>query len=348
MSYDRALEHPCPHVLRERLDVETGRRTLRPSKPITSSGSVKVRFLGQRDIPHDGLRVQATLAGTIRGPFSITPLADTLSLSVDGAARQSVTLDAAVRLRPIEIATHLNRQLKDVTFHVTKQGTLRLTSHKSGRFASLFVDPSPLATLLGLPTGVYRTGHDTLPGWTLVRDAQTLDDRPTQLVIFDEQIRAHSPFFEIEYATAQPSCPRCGGLGIEHDFRVTDSGDYQVLRGRPLLVQECLKAILTVRGSNPFHAWYGSRISDSIGTKFTGGFFTSRVESEVRESLTKLQSLKKRQEELGQPVSDTEVIAQVLNVSVTEDERYLTTAFISVEIMSRDGARVSLERGLTP
>jgi hypothetical protein len=222
-------------------------------------------------------------------------------------------------------------------------------SNLLGRDAAIFLDPtSTLATLLGIPVNRHFNGKKVFPGWALVNRAGTLTDRPLRQIVFDEPLQADLNFLEVNYTTVRQECRRCGGLGVENDWRYSVTGEVTQVRDEILLIQELQKIIYTITGTNSFHNWYGTRIIDQIGEKLVvGGILQNRITSDIHTAFGSWQSIKKQQEEtVGQAVSDEEFPFQLQGVTLEQSQDDPTVLFITVTVSNRSLKPIQLTRGL--
>jgi hypothetical protein len=202
---------------------------------------------------------------------------------------------------------------------------------------------------LGLVSNRIYRGKDTFPGWTLVSDPSILEDRPRRLVYFDEPLLDDSSFVEISYTTVQQECRRCGGIGVEHDWRYGPDGKLSMIRDETLLLQEMLKVMYTVKGSNPFHSWYGTSIIDRIGSKnASSGVLHNAITTDVYNTFANWQKIKKAQEgpDIGQPVSDEEFPFRLVSVKLEQSQNDPTVLFLNIEVQNRSFKPFTLTRGL--
>ncbi len=212
MSYDRQIDQVCPHIISEEaLFVGADRITVRPLRPIASVASVDVFLNHEIQVPPQGVTTPASSSGTANGPFNITLGSnDTLALTVNQGAVQTATIPAASQVPPDRIAAILNASLQGVIFSVLGS-RLTFQSTDKGRSASIFMKSTGLATTLGIQSNREYRGKQIVPGWTVISDPNTLSDRPTRLIIFDEPLRGQTDFVEIGYNTISQECRRCGG-----------------------------------------------------------------------------------------------------------------------------------------
>jgi len=175
-----------------------------------------------------------------------------------------------------------------------------------------------------------------------------LADRPTRLIVFDEIMRGFADFVEISYTTVRQECRRCNGLGVENDWRWGRTGDTIEVRDEALLLQETLKIMFTVQGTNPFHSWYGTDLVNSTGKKLlAGGVLQNFIVSDVQQAFRRWQQIKKQQEEdVGQEVSDREYPFRLTQVTLEQSDKDPTIVFVKATIQNRSGNPLELERGV--
>lgn len=349
MSYDRHLEQLCTHhVVEELLLVGEDRTTVTPLRPIASHDSVRVRLNGEIEVPFSGVDVAARARGTREGPFAITAANRTMSLSVHGGGVQTAQLPLSAQMPTIQVADLLNRQITGVTFFANRN-FLEFQSDLAGEDATVYVlAASTLATAVGIRANREYRGRRTVPGWTLVNDPNTLLDRPTRLVVFDEPLRGYQDFIEVDYTTVRQECRRCGGVGVENDWRYGKDGNVVEVRDEALLIQEMQKIIYTARGSNPFHAWYGSTLLSVVGGKNgVAAPLQSIIVSDIQQTFQRWQSIKTRQEqEVGQFVSDSEFPFRLGQVGVEQSSKDPTVLFVNIEVQNRSFRPIQLTRGI--
>jgi len=352
MSYDRQLDQRCTHiVVEEALFLSSDRRTVRPLRPIAAVGTVKVRADGSMDVPSPGTHISASATGTRSGPFNIQGgTNDQLVVKVGSASPQTLTLPSGNQISAPQIANAMNRVVKGAVFFATSKRQVRIRTSVVGDGATLFLqgNGSTAAAVLGLaPNRIWR-GQTIVPGWSIVNDPNTLPDRPTRLLVFDEPLKGFNEFVELNYSTVRQECRRCGGVGLENDWRYNGPGALVTVVNENLLLQEMLKATYTVRGSNPFHTWYGTTIINSIGQKLSSsGIVQNMIVSEIYETFRRWQSIKKQQEEVvGQAVSDEEYPFRLLSVTLQQSDQDPTIIFVNATVQNRSSNPIQIERGI--
>lgn len=350
MSYDRQLEQLCTHLVAEEYLLMRGdRQVATPMRPIASSNSVVIRANGVAEIPSYGVETPAQSGGSRSGPFTVTAgVNDRLRFRVGSDPWQDVRIPSGFRIQPAHLALSINTKVSGVQFY-TQNNKMLFRSNLLGKSATVFLDStSTLAGLLGIPVNRYFSGKKVFPGWALVNKTGTLTDRPLRLIVFDEPLQADLNFLEVNYTTVRQECRRCGGLGVENDWRYSVTGEVTQVRDEILLIQELQKIIYTVTGTNSFHNWYGTRIIDQIGEKLVvGGILQNRITSDIHTAFGRWQSIKKQQEEtVGQVVSDEEFPFQLQGVTLEQSQDDPTVLFITVTVSNRSLKPIQLTRGL--
>jgi hypothetical protein len=351
MSYDRQLDRVCPHtVVEEALFFQDDRQTVRPLRPIAAISSVKVRLNGLMDAPSPGVYIGAQATGTKGGPFNIQGgVNDQLLVKIEGRPVQTLTVPSGNQIPTARIVDKLNMMVRDGVFSATSKRQLRLRSSQVGPGSTvIFLPGSTAAPIFGFPINRGWRGQTVVPGWSIVNDPNTLSDRPTRLILFDALLNGYQDYVELNYSTIRQECRRCGGLGIENDWQYNGQGKLNTVQNVDLLIQEMLKATYTVRGSNPFHTWYGTSIVNSIGRKLSSsGIVQNLIVSDIYEAFSRWQDVKKQQEEkVGQFVSDEEYPFRLLNVNLQQSDQDPTIIFVSATVQNRSNKPIQIERGV--
>lgn len=328
--------------------VSADRMTVRPLRPISSTASVKVLLNNSIPVPSSGVYLPAKSTGTRRGPFSVSSSNNLLRLSINQDAPQTVVLPIVNKLGAPQMAALLNDRFTGVLFSVVND-RLTFASRESGPDTSIFLyGDSTAAPLFGFTANHEYRGQLSVPGWTLVSDVGALPDRPLRLIVFDQLLRSGSDFVEISYSTVMQECRRCGGTGFENDWRYDVNGELVEIRDEGLLIQELQKDFYTLRGSNQFHAWYGTGLIDAIGKKLTAGGFTQNfIVSDIQQAFARWQKIKTQQEEkIQQEVTDKEYPLRLLSVNLEQSNQDPTVIFVTCVVQNRSSEPIQLTRGL--
>lgn len=125
-------------------------------------------------------------------------------------------------------------------------------------------------------------------------------------------------------------------LRIEsNDLALNPDGTVQTVSNNEKLAQDIVKAILTPLGSNPFHQWYGSLLSErAIGQAFGPEQVAVEAERAIQDTLSDLVALQKAQART-QYVSPGEQIAAILEVSVLQERTDPRQFQVTVSVLTR-------------
>lgn len=113
-------------------------------------------------------------------------------------------------------------------------------------------------------------------------------------------------------------CPKCAGTGEYYDFvwKVTD-GNVDQVRDNPLLQELVVKGVMTGKGENKFHPEYGTSITSSVGVPMASAEAVIRLfEREIAKALGGIRIRQNQQLEIGQEMSDDELIHSIENLDV--------------------------------
>ena len=351
MSYDRKLDQVCQHVVaNEALYVRSDRRTIQPLRPIASMVGVSVRLNGSITVPHQGVQTVPSGLSTRWRTFKIeTGVNDTFTFRVNNQAQVSqVVVPASVSYTADQLMQVLNDAKTGLIFS-NVENRIEFRSPFAGVAATVFLPSTcTLGAYLGMPVNHEYRGKSIAPGWSLISAPRTLGDRPTRYIVFDTPLRSTGDVVEITYATLQQDCRRCGGVGVENDWRYTKTGDVIEVRDEALLIQEILKLLYTEAGSNPFHSWYGTSLLDQIGQKLgVGTLVQNIIVSDIYRAFGRWQSIKRQQEiAIGQFVSDSEYPFRLLSVNVQQSSSDPTVFFVSMTVQNRSGQPILIDRGV--
>jgi len=304
-------------------------------------------------VPAQGLKAPARLVSCSAAPYPIRKC--TRGAGPDGDLFTVTTSagTASVRL-PVGERVLLDRILRsirlsgidDLVVVESSSGALVLIDRQESGPQSFIRVSGRAATSMGfLQTGA--RGQFVYPPW---RFGSSPDIYPTVRVQgvrqvgsrfpqFTRKVRGN-PTFKVTYTAHPERCPRCLGTYVENDARFDTSGEMVVLENEDLLHQICLKAILTERGSNPFHPRYGSRVMSRIGSKI-GGAAAAQVREDVLSVLQQVQTLQQSQSKY-QTVRNRERLYSIDNVSVSRDPVDFTILYLDVTVRNASRTPINL------
>jgi len=155
---------------------------------------------------------------------------------------------------------------------------------------------------------------------------------------FKKPLKSKDDFFELTYITALGDCPKCDGSSRYFDFAVDSLGRLVILKDNEKLMQDISKGILTEKGSNPYHPWYGTAISALVGAKLTDFQRLQLIISQdVQQFISNTKDLQNQQSDV-QDLSDKERVEQLISVQTSRpDPTNPTLVTISITYRNRAG-----------
>ena len=323
-----------------RLDVDD-RRSLRVRQPVASLGSVRISANDGPFIPQAGLQSAAVLVSRESGPFDLVENEDEIRIETPtGMFVGSFGVRGTQRWEPDAVVRHIQRLGFTGTLAVAN-GHLSITDSSTIGAASFVAVSGTAASALGFgktaDTKQRRArGKLVYPGWSLVvRTDEILNRYP----VFDEPVFSN-PVFKVTYAVPVQRCLRCRASFVENDARFGTDGDIVYVQNEDLLYQASLKMLLTDKGSNPYHAWYGTRIRSMVGSKAVSDVASSLAD-DIRKALAKLQSLQTEQSKY-QTVVPQEKLRAVLSVDVRPHVSDPTTFLVEAVVQNAAGTPIEL------
>jgi hypothetical protein len=338
MSYDFRLDILCPHkVILEEL-VLTNFQELRTISKLASS-IVEV-WVDSNLIPNDGLYSKATTAAKNTGVLQIVrDLNDTIEVSVDDGSMQTYIIKSGL-VTLYQIMSDLKKKMSGVDLTI-QNNILRFSTQSRNKNSKLVWGSGSAHLTLGLPNNRVYVSNEIVPSWNIVNDPISIESR---MVYFNKPLKCSDSIIELTYYTSSDYCRRCNGLRIENDFIYNDLGEKVLVKEENLLLQELDKAIITIKNSNPFHLWIGTRIASLSGSKYLN-VIKSEILSEITDTLSNLKDIKIQQAQI-QEVTPGE-FPDVLQISkMNQLESDMTILEITIDVISRRGKQVSLNRYL--
>jgi hypothetical protein len=121
-----------------------------------------------------------------------------------------------------------------------------------------------------------------------------------------------------------------------NDLTINPDGTVGTVRDNEKLGQDVLKAILTARGDNQFHRWYGS----TIGVRVIGQVMDviqteTEVERSIHDVLSFISALQKAQSKI-QYVSPGETLVAIKSVDVIRDPSDPRQWQVKVLVLTRE------------
>ena len=343
MSRDVQLAFPCPHVIgEERVALGADRRTLYTSKPI--SGATLLRVVAD-DIypvsPFTGFVTTATVKSYRREPYRVTQANRTLTITTQlGTATVNLApgyLSAAQVIAAINTVASRLVILSSPNGYVTVADAGDPGSTSKVQLSGTALEP------LGFDEQSGDKGKVVVPPWRLysrsVVNPEDAVDSLGYFIRFDAPVKS-GMYFTVTYPVAQNLCLRCLTTGVENDYRFDTQGAAMMVADENLLYQSVLKVILTEIRSNIYYPWYGSTLSNLIGSKVLGGT-AAGIRQSVTTALTMFQNLQNSLSKY-QRITAKERLFAVDGIGVTQSPTDPTVFLIEVDVRNYSSEPISI------
>ncbi len=354
MSTEIQIAFGCPHfVIEEPVTLGRDRQLLQTLSAVAGAGSVRILVNDSVYVPPGGLLSQAFLASTQPAPYQIQRCGglagpdNNLIKITTGSGAISVRLPEGGRVSLSSIQRTLRLSgANDLVVIGEKNGALSLTEKQDAGPSSFIRVSGGGAEALGFLQKGSR-GAQVYPSWSLTaRQDINPTTVPTGVVVvparfprFNEPLRGN-PTLKVTYTAMPERCPRCRARYVENDYRFDPTGEVITIMNEDLLQQACLKAILTVRGSNPFHPGYGSLITTRIGRKIVGAS-AALVKEDVIGALNQVMQLQRGQRKY-QSVRSREMLFSIDSVQVRPSPQDPTIFFVDVRVRNASNRPINL------
>lgn len=354
MSKEIRAGFPCPHLLiEEPVGISSDRQSLITKAPVGNAGSVRILVNDSLYVPSEGLLSQAQLCASKSGPYKIQKCQGTVGpegnlfriATPSGTVEIFLPVGERISLSDVQRALRASTAF-DLVSIGDRDGALLLTDlNSAGRESFVRVSGQGAASLGFTQTGA--RGALVYPGWGLVARQDVFPGVrpagfnlvPARYPKFNSPVQGN-PTFKVTYAAMPERCPRCGATYVENDWRFNFQGDVVEIQNEDLLYQACLKAILTVQGSNPYYPNYGSKITTRIGTKAAGST-ALLIREDVQQALQGVQTLQSGQKKY-QSVSNGELLYRIDSVSVKPSTDDPTVFFVDVVVRNASNRPINI------
>ncbi len=354
MSQEIRAGFPCPHLLiEEPVLLSSDRQSLQTKAPVGNASSVRILVNDSVYVPSEGLLSQASLSSSKAGPYRIVTCQD--GIGSDGnlftvttptsSVTVSLPVGERVSLQEVQRVLRASKAF-DIVVIGDKEGALTLTDLNTAGTESYVRVTGGGATALGFSQRGAR-GAIVYPGWSLASKQDLFPGVkpagynlvPARYPRFSSPISGN-PTFKVTYAAMPERCPRCGATYVENDWRFNFQGDVVEITNEDLLYQACMKAILTVQGSNPYYPTYGSKITTRIGEKISGST-ALLIREDVQQALQAVKNLQLGQKKY-QAVSNKELLYKVDSVVVRPSTDDPTIFFVDITVRNASNEPVNI------
>jgi phage baseplate assembly protein W len=310
---------------------------------VANTGTVRVLMNDTYFIPNSGLFSQGTLVAAISGPYDLIPGEDTLVLTTSaGVYSYTFGVQSLTRYTADQVVQLLQLDGLETAFAEVSNGHLSFTDTAAVGPSSYVTVSGSAAAALGFGAAGVSTyqrgarGSRILPPWNLYTPGGTSTQKYPR---FSIPVQGN-PVFKVTYSVPGNRCLRCGATYVENDAQFDAAGQSRMVENEDLLYQAALKILLTDKGSNPYHPWYGTDLKSRIGSKAVSGVATLITE-DVRKALARLQSLQTEQAKF-QAVSTKERLYAVKGVNVSPHQQDPSTFMVDVTVQNASSKPIQL------
>lgn len=324
MSQDFQIAFPCSHrALLEPVKLLSDRRVLNTAVDVVAVEQVR---MNGTIIPPEGLLTAAKLTSGKVAPFRFFSDAAELTVKVAGAS-YNVSFQSGLQYTEAVLKA-LN--VSEAFTASEQNGRVVLVDNAHLGPGSRISVSGPAAQSLGFSDGAGASGREVCAGWTV----GTTTSGSQKPVLFIPSKFADSARWEVTYLMDPNQCRRCMSSRIENDLRFRSSGEPALVSDENLLQQMAMKAILTIKGSNKYHRWYGSSVLDSVGAK-SAGAVVGIIKSDLRQCLNQMIAMQAEQSKY-QVVTRAEKIVEILGINCQTHKEDPTTVLVDISV--RNGA----------
>jgi len=140
----------------------------------------------------------------------------------------------------------------------------------------------------------------------------------------------------IDYQVEENQCPKCNRIGMVDDFEYDETGNLIIVENEEKLAQDLRKIVITIKGSNTEHLWYGTNLDSLIGNAYLPDFIEMQLSAEIQNAVRDLKSLQVQQENY-QEVTDREFVNYIDNLEIERSSVDPMTWSINADIITQQG-----------
>ena len=137
------------------------------------------------------------------------------------------------------------------------------------------------------------------------------------------------------------------------DFRIMNrnlsikNGDIEKVEDTDKLVQDVLKILITPKGVNKMHPWYGTFTEQLIGSGLDEGVTLDLMRTQIANSLESLKNLQNAMLKSNLTVTADELIHAITGISVFPDPTSQFSVNVNVEILSKGLKNIKTSYSIT-
>lgn len=275
----------------------------------------------------------AQITGFVSGPFNVKASANILTIKTNSKT-VNITLPPSTRLSTDAVVSLIRANTSSVHAENANGHLYLVNLEAMGQRSRISVSGSA-AESLGFDFVKGSSGRTLYPSWRVVKSADTGE----RVVQFTSQIQ-NNPIFKVSYTADPRQCLRCSATRVENDWAFDISGQAFLIENEDLLHQAAVKIVFTEKGSNIYHPFYGTTITQQIGNKAINSV-ANAINEDVRRALVKMQNLQRAQSRF-QEVSFKEMLLSIDSVRTTQDPNNLTAFNVDVSLRNASNEPITL------
>jgi len=177
--------------------------------------------------------------------------------------------------------------------------------------------------------------------YTVIYDPDTITVQQPRMIYLNNKWKSIEDYFEVNYVTLRGFCPKCVGLEVINDIDYDIRGALRTVRNEELLLQNLEKFTITEKESNPFHTFIGTFLVKLLGQKIIDSSYTStKITQEISTTLDVLKSLQDQYRYTDRPVTNGELLEEVVNMQVRFDVDDPTIIRTEISATAKSGRTV--------
>lgn len=169
----------------------------------------------------------------------------------------------------------------------------------------------------------------------------TPDAHDVVIISYNYQNNVTPDIIGVDYATGINVCPKCNGIGMYDDLQYDGVGLVMTVENEDKLIQDLRKLIITIKGSNKEHIWYGTNLEKLVGQSLLMDFVKTQILAEVHNAYQDMKSLQVQQENY-QLVTDREFMNYLDNIKVEQNTANKNLWTITCDVINQAGTFVEL------
>jgi len=168
----------------------------------------------------------------------------------------------------------------------------------------------------------------------------------TDVVTISYHYRSDRPsdIISVDYQVNITKCRKCKRTGQLNDFSY-ETGELVTVVREEKMLQDLLKLVTAIRGSNTAHAWYGTSLISFIGTARLPEYYQIKFRGEIIDAGERMKDLQQQQTQY-QTVDDEEFFSFLDNILVEQSD--LDPNFYEIEavVVSQAATAITLNTSL--